>query len=69
MELHEWREAQAQTLLVRLGKDFPQNAIQQEAGFEIGAGRRKFDGSNAITQVQFFALLRSRTEQALQSST
>src|SRR5208337_2754735 len=57
MQLDQWRESEAQTVGISLGKRLAQDLVEQEAGFEVRAGRCEFDPADAIAQVKFLRAL------------
>src|SRR5260370_22513822 len=66
MQLDQGSEAQPQAIRVGLGKGGAQDLIEDEPGFEIGAGQSVFDPADAMAQVEAFRMLLRRGKQPLQ---
>src|SRR6266852_3196147 len=57
MEFDQRRETEPHAVGVGLGECFAQHAVEQETGFEIGAGWRVLDAADTLAQIQSLGLL------------
>ncbi|PYX69513.1 MAG: hypothetical protein DMG78_21780 [Acidobacteria bacterium] len=69
MKLHKRSEPEAHARLVGFRECFAQDTVEQESGFEVGAGGTVFNCADAIAQVQLLRALFDGTEQALEATT
>ncbi len=68
MELGERRKAQAQAFVITFGEGETQDLVEEESGFEVGAGEGIFDGVDAVAEVEAAGVLVGRGEQALEAA-
>src|ERR1700676_4289179 len=66
MELDERSEAQPQAIRIGLWEGGAEDLIEDESGFEIGAGQRVFDPADAMAQIEALRVILRSGKQALQ---
>ncbi len=69
VQLHQWREAQAQAGRVSFRECDSQRLVKKKAGFEVRTGGRVFNRTNALAQVEALGAFFRDGQQALQAAT